>query len=235
MKTPSHWRHMYNKEKQWIISFTHVKILTYLAIWKPGRGGGGASIIRLGQSWFTSTLYLIKMYMSNIDLIRTFWVKIRNMKKNHFYIKSRDTRGTKMSANADLITVETYVQQGETIWKPAFIYLFFWHQFCFLMLEIAWNAKKTWNIEKNKFKILFLFNIEKIHKKFKQHSINIKNYTAHPHDMVHIPAKFRENTSNAFLSYSAKTKRDRRTDGQTDRRTGGVAISPVPGLRRRGR
>ena len=25
------------------------------------------------------------------------------------------------------------------------------------------------------------------------------------------------------------------TDGQTDRRTGGVAISPVPGLRRRGR
>ena len=31
--------------------------------------------------------------------------------------------------------------------------------------------------------------------------------------------------SNAFLSYSAKTKRD----GRTDRRTGGVAISPVPG------
>ena len=39
--------------------------------------------------------------------------------------------------------------------------------------------------------------------------------------------------SNAFLSYSAKTKRDgrtdRQTDGQTDRRTGGGAISPVPG------
>ena len=35
--------------------------------------------------------------------------------------------------------------------------------------------------------------------------------------------------SNAFWSYSAKTKRD----GQTDRRTGGVAISPVPGLWRR--
>ena len=33
------------------------------------------------------------------------------------YIKSRGTRGTKMSANADPITVETYVQQGETIWK----------------------------------------------------------------------------------------------------------------------
>ena len=30
------------------------------------------------------------------------------------YIKSRGTRGTKMSANADLTTVETYVQ-GETI------------------------------------------------------------------------------------------------------------------------
>ena len=35
------------------------------------------------------------------------------------YIKSRGTRGTKMSANADLITVETYLQ-GETIWKPFF-------------------------------------------------------------------------------------------------------------------
>ena len=35
-------------------------------------------------------------------------------------------------------------------------------------------------------------------KKFKQHSINIKNYTAHPHDMVHVPAKFRENTSMRF-------------------------------------
>ena len=35
------------------------------------------------------------------------------------YIKSRGIRGTKMSANADLITVETYVQ-GETIWKPVF-------------------------------------------------------------------------------------------------------------------
>ena len=73
-----------------------------------------------------------------------------------------------------------------------------------------------------------------IFKKFKQHSSNIKNYTTHPHDMVHVPAKFRENTSMRF-SYSAKTKRDGRTDGQTDGQTGGVAISPVPGLRRRGR
>ena len=31
------------------------------------------------------------------------------------YIKSRGTRGTEMSANADLITLETYVQHGETI------------------------------------------------------------------------------------------------------------------------
>ena len=34
----------------------------------------------------------------------------------------------------------------------------------------------------------FLFS--KNHTKFKQHSINIKNYTAHPHDMLHVPAKF---------------------------------------------
>ena len=36
------------------------------------------------------------------------------------YIKSRGSKCTKMSANADLITVETYVQQGETILKPVF-------------------------------------------------------------------------------------------------------------------
>ena len=36
------------------------------------------------------------------------------------YIKSRGTRGTDMSANEALITMETYVQQGETIWKPVF-------------------------------------------------------------------------------------------------------------------
>ena len=68
---------------------------------------------------------------------------------------------------------------------------------------------KFWN--KKKLNFIF-FNIEKIHKKFKQHSINIKNYTAHPHDMVHVPAKFREKYIDAFLSYSAKTKRDGRTD-----------------------
>ena len=34
---------------------------------------------------------------------------------------------------------------------------------------------------------------------------------------------------NAFSSYSAKNKRDGQTDGQINRRTGGIAISPVPG------
>ena len=68
---------MYNKEKHWIISSTYVKTLsstyvktlTSLGIWGPGEGGGGASIIRLGPSWFTSTLYLIIIYMSNIEAI----------------------------------------------------------------------------------------------------------------------------------------------------------------------
>ena len=31
------------------------------------------------------------------------------------YIKSRSTRGTKMSANADLITVETYTTRGNNL------------------------------------------------------------------------------------------------------------------------
>ena len=36
------------------------------------------------------------------------------------YIKSRGTRVTEMSANAVLIKMETYLQQGETFWKPVF-------------------------------------------------------------------------------------------------------------------
>ena len=58
MKTSSHWRHKYNKEKQWIISFSYIcaailniNIFVYFV-------GGGGSIIRLDQSWLTSTLSL---------------------------------------------------------------------------------------------------------------------------------------------------------------------------------
>ena len=45
--------------------------------------------------------------------------------------------------------------------------------------------------------------------KLKQHPININqsNQSAHPHHMVQIPAKFRENTAMRFRD-SAKTKRD---------------------------
>ena len=38
--------------------------------------------------------------------------------------------------------------------------------------------------------------------------------------MVHVPAKFRENTAT-FLSYSTKTKRDGQTDERTDGQTDG--------------
>ena len=59
-----------DKEKQWIISFTYIcennNIFGYVGGWG---GGGGASIIRLGPSWFTYTLYLIIIYMSNIEAI----------------------------------------------------------------------------------------------------------------------------------------------------------------------
>ena len=49
--------------------YIYVKTLTSLAKWGPGGGGGerGASIVRLGPSWFTYTLHLIIIYMSNID------------------------------------------------------------------------------------------------------------------------------------------------------------------------
>ena len=89
------------------------------------------------------------------------------------------------------------------------------------MLEIAWNAKKTWNFEKKKCNFIF-FNINKIHKKFKQHSINTKNYTAHPHDLVHVPAKFRENTAMRFwVTVQKLNVTDRQTDRRTDVRTDG--------------
>ena len=55
-----------------------------------------------------------------------------------------------------------------------------------------------------------------------------KNYTAHPHDMVYVPAKFRENTAMRFWVTVRKLNR---TDRRTDRQTDGVSISPVPGLR----
>ena len=48
--------------------YIHVKTLTSLAKWGPG-GEMGASIIRLGPSWFTYTLHLIIIYMSNIEAI----------------------------------------------------------------------------------------------------------------------------------------------------------------------
>ena len=38
------------------------------------------------------------------------------------YIKSRGTRATEMSANAALITMETYVQQGEQFKNQFFIH-----------------------------------------------------------------------------------------------------------------
>ena len=61
------------------------------------------------------------------------------------YIKSRGTRGTKMSANADLITVETYVQQGETIWKPFF---HLWAKNVLSPISMyMWNKEAIWHFK----------------------------------------------------------------------------------------
>ena len=61
-------------------------------------------------------------------MIKTVW--FLKLKKKVFvfgvmlgpYIKSRGTRTTEMSSNTALITMETYVQQGETIENQFFIY-----------------------------------------------------------------------------------------------------------------
>ena len=44
--------------------------------------------------------------------------------------------------------------------------------------------------------------------------------------MVHIPAKFRENTS---MHFRVTVRKPNVTDGWTDGRMGGIAISPIPG------
>ena len=80
--------------------------------------------------------------------------------------------------------------------------------------------------------IIFFQYLKTSYKKSKQHSINIKNYTAHPHDIVHIPAKFRENTSMRFrVAVQNLNMTDGQTDGQTD--GGRCNISrPRPAARR---
>ena len=61
-----------------------------------------------------------------------------------------------------------------------------------------------------------------------------KKLSTPPHDMVHVPAKFRENTSMRFrVTVRKLNATDRQKDRQTDRWTdGGVAISPGPTARR---
>ena len=70
--------------------------------------------------------------------------------------------------------------------------------------------KKIWKF--------YFFQYLKIHKTFKEHSINIKNYTAHPHDMVHVPAKFWENIS---MRFRVTVRKLNVTDGLMDRQTDG--------------
>ena len=111
MKTSSHWRNKYNKEKPWIISFSYVKTLTSLAIWGSGGGGGGG-----GGGGFNNQTGPILVHIYPLIYINLH-VKYGSNLMLGRYIKSRGTRGTKMSANADLITVETYVQQGKTRYK----------------------------------------------------------------------------------------------------------------------
>ena len=71
-----------------------------------------------------------------------------------------------------------------------------------------------------------VFNISKIHKKIQTTSHQYQKLYGTPHDMVHVPAKFRENTAMRFLVTVRKLNV---TEGQTGG-GGGVPISPVPGV-----
>ena len=87
----------------------HINIFGYLGAW--GGGGGG-----FNNQTGPILVHIYPLFYINLH------VKYKsNMIKKKFvvmlgpYIKSRGTRGTKISANAALITMETYVQQWETI------------------------------------------------------------------------------------------------------------------------
>ena len=94
-------------------------------------GGGGGFNYQTGpilvhiHPLFNNNLHV--KYRSN--LIRTFGVQIKFLFVCRVmlgpYIKSRGTRGSKMSANADLITVETCVQ-GETFENQLYIFWAIW-------------------------------------------------------------------------------------------------------------
>ena len=101
---------------------------TSLAIWGPGGGGGsfnnqtGPILVHIYPLFYIN---LHIKYRSNIiKNLLSFKKKIKKKNELFFiffggllgpYIKFRGTRATEMSANAALITMETYVQQGETI------------------------------------------------------------------------------------------------------------------------
>ena len=120
---------------------------------------------------------------------------------------------------------------------------FFFHLLFFFNVGNSMKREETMKFWTKKFLQFYFFqylkNSYKIQTTFHQYQ---KLYSTPP-SLGARTCKVSRKYSNAFLSYSAKTKRDGQTDGrtdwrtdrQTDGRTGGVAISPVPGLRRRGR
>ena len=106
-------------------------------------------------------------------------------------------------------------------------FFFYTNFFFFFFFNVGNSMKREENMKfwKKKFLKFYLFSIFKKFI-FKQHSINIKNYTAHPHDLVHVSAKFRENKSMHFWVTVRKLnvtgrQTDRRTDRQTDGQTDG--------------
>ena len=79
----------------------------------PGNAWGRTSIIGLGPSLCASIISFMIIYKYGSNLIRTLLIKILNIKNMVFcLIFCAESRGTKMPRNADLIILETYVQQG---------------------------------------------------------------------------------------------------------------------------
>ena len=105
-----------------------------------------------------------------------------------------------------------HLLSGETT-STVSVYYLVNHFQCFCLIYSETTAMGTYS----KWRGIFQYF------KFHKHPINVKNYTAHRHDMVHVPAKF--TVMPRRVTVRKRNVTDGQTDGWTDWRTGRFNIS----------
>ena len=127
------------------------------------------------------------------------------MKLNHSQAKTKPDEWT----DGRTEVVKPFPLSLSTIW---------WNHFHCLCLRSGWTTSTVCLLYSSTIATGTYSNWRGILQYFKkciQHPINIKIYTTHPHDMVHVPGKFRENTAiRLWVTVRKQNVTDRRTDGQ---------------------